>query len=167
MLWADINGDGRPDLLVAEPESGQISVCFQERDGSFGTAKQFSTLAGISDLAVADWDGDGKPEIFMLSADERQIGVTKLDEKQRLPFPTLIPMEGTPLAMAVGPLKTGAKPTLAVITDQDGKRSLVTRTADGKSKTQKLSENFKSNPTALAFHDVDQDGLMDLVVLIP
>ena len=36
-----------------------------------------------------------------------------------------------------------------------------------KSKTQKLNDNFKSNPTALAFHDVNQDGLADLVVLIP
>ena len=91
LLWADVNGDGLPDLLVAEPESGQISICFQETDGSLATAKTFPTLAGISDLAVADWDGDGKPEIFMLSADERQVGVTRLDEKQRLPFPTLIP----------------------------------------------------------------------------
>src|SRR5205085_7781067 len=69
--------------------------------------------------------------------------------------------------LAVGKLRPEAKPTLAVIVDQDGRRSLVTRTADGKSRTQKLNKNFKSNPTALAFHDVDQDGLMDLVMLIP
>ena len=31
----------------------------------------------------------------------------------------------------------------------------------------KLSDNFKSNPSAMAFHDVDQDGRMDLVILIP
>ena len=54
-----------------------------------------------------------------------------------------------------------------MILDQDGKHSLVTRTADGKTRTQKLSENFKSNPTAMAFHDVNQDGLADLVILIP
>jgi hypothetical protein len=167
LLWADVNGDGRADLLVAEPESGQISISFQEPDGSLASAKTFPTLAGISDLAVADWDGDGKPEIFMLSADERQIGVARLDENQRLPFPSLIPVDGRPLAMAVGALQPGAKPTLAIIVDQDGRRSLVTRTADGRSKTQKLSENFKSNPTTLAVQDVDQDGLQDLVVLIP
>ncbi|MEY2466689.1 MAG: hypothetical protein QOD03_1210, partial [Verrucomicrobiota bacterium] len=166
LRWADVNGDGLPDLLVAEPESGQISICFQDKDGSLSTPKTFPTLAGVTDLAVADWDGDGKPEVFLLSADERQIGVTKLDDKQRLPFPTLIPLEGNPLAMAVGSLQKGAKPTLAVIVDQDGKRSLITRTADGKTKTQKLNESFKSNPTALAIHDVDQDGLKDLVALI-
>jgi hypothetical protein len=122
---------------------------------------------------VADWNGDGKPEIFMLSADERQVGVARLDAKQRLPFPTLIPLDGKPLAMAVGKLQAGAKPVLALIVEQEGKgdqearRVLVTRTADGKSKTQKLSKDFKANPTTVSFHDADQDGLTDLVILMP
>ena len=168
LLWADVDGDGRPDLLAAEPESGQISIYFQEKDGSLASPKTFPTLAGISELAVADWEGDGRPEIFMLSADEKQIGVTRLDDKQRLPFPTLISLEGKPLAMAVGKFKPGAATTLAVIVDTDGKRSLITRTAESKTnRVQKLSETFKANPTLLAFHDVDQDGLTDLVVLIP
>ena len=167
VLWADVNGDGLPDLLVAEPESGQLSIFLQQKDGTLATAKTFPTLAGVSDIAVADWNEDGHPEIFLLSEDEKQVGVTQLDEKLHLPFPTLLPLEGKPLVFAVGKLQAGAKPTLAVIVDQDGKRSLVTRTSDGKSKTQKLSENFKSNPTTMVFHDADQDGLNDLVILIP
>ena len=173
LLWADVNGDGLPDLLVAEPESGQISFYAQQPDGSLAAPKTFPTLAGVSDLAVADWDGDGKPEIFMLSADERQVGVTRLDEKRRLPFPTLIPLEGKPLALAAGKLQAEAKPVLALIVepegkgDQEARRFLVTRTADGKTRTQKLSKDFKANPTDLAFHDADQDGLADLVILMP
>ena len=167
LVWADVNGDALPDLLVAEPESGQLSVSFQKADNTFAPPKTFPTLTGVSDLAVADWDADGKPEIFLLSSDERQIGVTRLDENKRVPFPTLIPTDGKPLAMAVGGLQAKAKPALAVILDQDGKRVLLTRTADGKSNTQKLNDNFKSNPSALAIHDLDQDGLLDLVVLIP
>jgi hypothetical protein len=167
LLWADANGDARVDLLVAEPESGKLSAYFQKPDGSLASPKTFPSLAGVSDVAVADWDSDGKPEIFLLSPDERQVAVARFDEKERLPFPTLIPSDGKPLALAVGPLQTGDKPTLAVLVDQDGKRVLVTRTADGRSKTQKLSESFKSNPTTLAIHDANQDGLADLVALIP
>ena len=166
-VWADINGDKLPDLLVAEPDSGQITVYLQRPDGTLSAGKTFPTLAGVSDLAVADWNGNGKPEIFMLSADERQVGVTHLDDQGRLPFPTLIPVDGKPLAMAVGPLRPEGKPTLAIIVDKDGKRSLVTCTSDGKSHTQKLGDSFSSNPSQMAIQDVNQDGLPDLIVLIP
>jgi hypothetical protein len=172
-LWADINGDGRPDLLIAEPESGQVSLSLQQPDGSQAVPIIFPTLAGISDLAVADAADGGPPEIFMLSADERQVGVTRLDEKQRLPFPTLIPLPGRPLALATGQLCPGAAPVLAVLAESEAKeepetqRLLVLRSADGRIRTQKLSASFKANPAVLAFHDADQDGLVDLVALTP
>jgi hypothetical protein len=167
LLWADVNGDGRPDLLVAEPASGQLSVYLQQADGSLASPKTFPTLAGVSQIVAADMDGNGKPSIFLLSQDERAVGVTQFDKNGRLPFPALLPLDGKPLAMAVGPLKPGAKPTLAIIVDKDGQRSLVTRTADGKMKTQKLSDSFKSNPSSFTIEDVNQDGLADLVILIP
>jgi hypothetical protein len=158
LLWADVNGDGRPDLLVAEPASGQLSVYLQQPDGSLAPPKTFPTLAGVSQLAAADWNGDGHPEIFLLSRDENAVGVTQFDKNGRLPFPTLIPLDGKPLVMAVGALKPGAKPSLCVIVDKDGRARSWTRTADGKMRTQKLSDNFKSNPTALVIQDVNQDG---------
>jgi hypothetical protein len=167
VLWADVNGDGRPDLLVAEPASGQLSVYLQQADGSLANPKTFPTLAGVTRLAVADMDGDGKPSIFLLSQDERAVGVTQFDKNGHLPFPTLIPLDGKPIAMAVGPLKHGGKPVLAMIMDKDGQRSLVTRTTDGKMKTQKLSDSFKSTPSSFTIQDVNQDGLADLVALIP
>lgn len=165
--WADLNGDGLPDLLVAEPDSGQISVYLQQKDGSLPAGKKFSTLTGVSEVAVIDADKDRPAEVFLLSPDERQIGMTTYDKQGRMPFPNVIATEGKPLSMTVGALQAGQKPTLLAILDQDGKRSLFTRTADGQTKTQKLSESFKSNPSTIALHDVNQDGLADLVVLIP
>ncbi len=167
MTWADIDGDGLPELLVAEPDSGQLTVYFQGPDGALGAPKTFPTLTGVSDIAAADWDGNGRAEIFVLSADERQVGVTRLDKNGRIAFPEILPTEGRPLALAVGPLQPKAKPSLALILDKDDRRELQIRTADGKVTSQKLSENFKSNPTTFAFHDVNQDGLNDLIVLIP
>ena len=167
VLWADVNGDGRADLLVAEPESGQLSVYLQQPDGTLAAPKKFPSLAGVSQIAVADWNGNGHPEIFLLSRDENAVAMTQFDQNGRLPFPTPLPLDGKPLVMAVGALQPGAKPTLAIIVDKDGVRSLITRTATGKTTTQKLSDSFKSNPTTFAVVDVNQDGLADLVALIP
>lgn len=169
MAWADVNGDHLPDLLVAEPESGQLRLFLQQGDGTLGVPKTFPAYTGISAIAVADWDGDGKPEIFLLSSDERQVGVSRLDGHGRVPFPTTLPLSGRPLALAAGTLPSlgGHKPAAAVIVDQDGKRALVTVAADGTSSRQPLSESFKSNPSRLVLCDVNQDGRNDLVLLIP
>lgn len=167
ILWADVDGDGRADLIVANPESGQISVSLQQPDGTLAPPKTFPSLAGISQIAVADWKHNDHPAIFLLSRDENSVAVTQFDKNGRLPFPTPLPLDGKPLVMTTGALKDGAKPVLAVIVDKDGARSLVIRTADGKTTTQKLSDSFKSNPTTIAIQDVNEDGLADIVVLIP
>jgi hypothetical protein len=167
VVWVDVNGDGLTDLLVAEPEGGQLGLHLQQPGGGFTAPRAFPSLTGVSELAAADWDGDGRTEIFLLSADERQIGVTRLDQNNRIGFPEMLPTEGRPLAMAVGRLQPGTLPVLAFLLDREGQRELRTRTAAGQTTTQKLSESFKSNPSSLAFHDVNQDGHPDLVALIP
>jgi hypothetical protein len=106
--------------------------------------------------------------VFLLSSDEKQIGVTRLDDKERLPFPELIPLPGRPLAMAVGSFKPKAEPLLAVLLDVEGRRHFLLRNAMGEEVLeQPLDTSFLSNPSAFALHDVDQDGLMDAVILIP
>ncbi len=167
ILWADVNGDNLADMLVAEPESAQLTLHLQKSDGSFITTNTFPTFTGVTELSAADMNGDGQPEIFLLSPDERQIGMTRFDKSGRIAFPEILPIEGRPLAMTVGTLDRKAKPILAVISEQETNRVLITRAADGKMRTQKLSDTFKSNPSSITIHDVDQDGLMDLVVLIP
>ena len=166
-VFADVNGDRLPDLIVSEPESGQLTIHLQNHDGTFAEAKTFSTLTGVSDISVGDSDGQGTPSIFLLSGDERAIGMTRLDEKGKVAFPTMLPIDGRPLVMSLGTPSNKARPTLAAIIDQDGKRSLWTRTPDKKGGLQKLSSEFKSNPSAMMWHDVNQDGLSDLVVLVP
>jgi hypothetical protein len=167
MIWTDLNRDALPDLVLAEPDSGQLTVHLQNRDGSLAAPKQFATLTGVTELAAGDWDSDGTVDLFLLSGDERQIGVTHFDAQGRFAFPKILPIEGRPLAMAVGVIEHPSKPTLAYVVDIDGKRELVRRDAMGEARRQKLSDTFKSNPSSISIHDADQDGLPDLVVLVP
>ena len=166
--WADVDGDGTRDLLVAEPDSGQLSLYTQRSDGSLGQGRVFATLTGVTDLSVVPaTEKDQSAEIFLLSPDERQIGITHFNKDGRIPFPTILPVNGRPLVMTLGPAKGGGVPVLAVILDDDGKRSLYIRELSGDSRTQKLSEGFKSTPSSVMWHDADQDGLSDLIVLVP
>ena len=167
MIFADIDGDELADLLVAEPESGQITSYLQRADGSFGAPKTFPTLSGITELRVADWDADGHPDIFMLSHDERQIGVTRFESNGRIPFPKLLPIQGRPLRMDIGVIRHGENPNVAVVADEDGKRSIQMIAHSGESHRQKLSAKFRSNPKSIMIVDLNQDGLNDLIVLIP
>lgn len=168
VAWGDVDGDKLPDLLVAEPELGQVSLYLQKKGIGFASPTAFPCLAGVSAIEIADWDGDKQAEVFLLSADEKQVGVSELDANERLPFPELIALSGRPLAMTVGLLKAKAKPMLAVLVDNENRRSLLIRDADGNEVVnQLLSKSFRSKPAAFSLHDVNQDGLADFVILIP
>lgn len=167
LTWADLNRDGLADLLVAEPESGQLALFLQQPDGAMANPRRFPTLTGVTEVEVADWDEDGQAEIFLLSLDERQIGVSRLEDNGRIGFPSVLSLEGRPLAMTVGTLGPGRRPVLACVCDRDGKRELIVREAGGDLRRQNLSESFKSNPSAMAIHDLDHDGRPDLVILTP
>lgn len=167
MVWADMDGDGRLDLLVAEPDSGLVTLYRQEPGGQMGVARSFPTLTGVNTLAAMDWDRDGRTELFLLSTSERQVGMTRLGKSGGLPFPEILPLAGRPLAIAVGCLSSSAPPVLAAVLEIDGgKRILEWGPAKGPRRRQNLSDQFKSNPLALAFHDLDQDGAADLALLI-
>lgn len=178
LAWADLTGDRRLDLLVADPEGGQLLVYSQQPDGSLSTPRTFPAFSGVTDIAAIDWDNDGAPEVFLLSPDEKQIGMAAAEKSGRVAFPRPLPLPGRPLTMAVGEIKAG-QPVLAVITERDDKRTKDGKTetvqvreiaivrSDLKAQVQVLAEAFKGAPATLAFHDVDQDGQTDLVILTP
>lgn len=167
VVWADINNDGLSDLLVAEPENGQLAVTVQSKDGALAEVKRFPTFTGVTEVEVADWDGDGQAEIFLLSSDERQLGVTRREETGRIGFPEVLSLDGRPLTMTAGAVAADGQPVLAAIVEKDRKRELVLRGADGEERRQELAESFKGNPDALVRHDLDQDGRADFIVMVP
>lgn len=178
VAWADINGDQRPDLLVADPEGGQLLVHVQQADGTLASPRTYPAFSGITDIASIDWDRDGAPELFMLSPDEKQVGLAKVEKSGRVAFPSPLNLPGKPLAMAAGRLRQD-EPVVAIVTEREERRGkdakadagplreIVLVGTDQKPVVQPLAESFKGNPSAVAFHDADQDGLADIVVLTP
>ena len=66
----DVNGDGKLDVVAANPGveggypgSGTVSVLLGKGTGSFGAKTDFSVGVDPESVAVADLNGDGKPDL--------------------------------------------------------------------------------------------------------
>lgn len=69
LMTADINGDGFPELIDAEP--GYVGVYANRGDGSFNTSTvpwYGSSLGQFSVLAIADFTGDGTPDAALMNS---------------------------------------------------------------------------------------------------
>jgi hypothetical protein len=73
VVLQDINGDGKPDLIVlnaglppgfsAAPNAGGVSVMLGNGDGTFQKAVNYAAGTNPTALAVGDLNGDGKPDL--------------------------------------------------------------------------------------------------------
>jgi hypothetical protein len=67
VVIGDFNGDGNPDLAVADFQTQQVSVLLGNGDGSFQTVKAYPTGANPSSIVAADFNGDGKLDLALTS----------------------------------------------------------------------------------------------------
>jgi hypothetical protein len=65
---ADLNGDGKPDLVVTQGATATVSVLLNLGTGHFGTAAPLATGGVVSNLQLVDVTGDGKPEVLAWEA---------------------------------------------------------------------------------------------------
>jgi hypothetical protein len=63
---ADVNGDSKPDLVVANDNGGgSVGVLLGRGDGTFGSIVNYASGPSNSQtVAVADVNGDGKPDVI-------------------------------------------------------------------------------------------------------
>ena len=166
--WVDLNGDQRTDVVVANSESGKLQILLQQKDGGFGAPEEFGSYGGIGQVATADWNSDGLPELFLLSHAENQVGVTHWSADGGVLFPDSIKIKGLPLGIGANILLQKQAPLLVVIERVLGESLyLVLVGPEGIVHRQALDFNTDSSRLEIVFHDVDQDGLKDLVLVAP
>jgi hypothetical protein len=74
---ADLNHDGRPDLIVANLEDGAVTILLNEGGGRFHPApgSPFPCGSQPNDFAVADFDHDGNADLAVVNTQTPNISI--------------------------------------------------------------------------------------------
>jgi hypothetical protein len=62
---ADVNGDGRPDVVTADCSNGTITAFLNQGNGSFAAGTSTWAAYLPSNVTIADVNGDGKPDAIV------------------------------------------------------------------------------------------------------
>ena len=60
---ADMNGDGRPDIILSD--GSLVGILYNQGSRSFGGEQHFLAGQGVNSLSVADVNGDGEPDLIV------------------------------------------------------------------------------------------------------
>jgi hypothetical protein len=71
----DFNGDGVPDIAVADFDSSVVQILIGKGDGSFADPVAYAAGANPTDLAIGDVNGDGLADVMSLNLSDGTVSV--------------------------------------------------------------------------------------------
>jgi len=101
---ADVDGDGRLDIVTANNESANISVLAADGQGGFAAAANFAAGAYPVAIAIGDLDGDGHADVVTANAGSLDVSVLHGDGAGHFAAPASLSIgaDAQPFAVAVG-----------------------------------------------------------------
>ena len=173
VVVGDITGNGMDDLVSVDAQGNATLLFTQRRGAPLRTPARFSTFKNPKAVAAGQWDGAGPLEVFVLSEDEKTVGVSAFDG-DRLSFPRPISLAtagATPQALAYVNLGDAENPRPALAIVVELRRDVFLElhepaSANRPPRAVKL-EGVRRPPSSVVPADVDQDGAIDLLLLTP
>jgi Flp pilus assembly secretin CpaC len=170
LATADFNGDGHPDLVVANQTDGTISIFLGVGDGTFGPRTDIKVGTAPSAVAVGDFNRDGHMDIAVTDsgAGVNKVAILLGNGDGTFKTPVTYPTGTDPVAVLAQDFDNDGQPDLAVVNRGDGTVSVLlgnkrSGTQDGTFLAKK-DYRVGAAPVAIASADFNADGTPDLAV---
>ncbi len=168
----DLSRDGKPDLVVANQgnggtDSGSFAVLLGKGDGSFGSPATYAVGFGPSSVAIADFNGDGKPDLAVANQFSADLDIIAGNGDGTFALAPTISGGQSPGAVAAGDFNDDGILDLAV-TNQvgypvTGNISIFLGKGDGTFQLPMMLA-VGGIPAAVVAADFNRDGKLDLAV---
>jgi hypothetical protein len=129
----DLNGDGIPDLVVANQFSSNVSVMLGVGDGTFQPAASYQAGTFTSAVAVGDFNHDGHEDVVAANYFSGDVSIFLNNGDGTLQPAVNYTVGGQPLALAIGDFTGNGHLDIAVATADSGggAGNVVILTGDG------------------------------------
>jgi len=172
LALGDFDGDGLVDVAISDPGAAELIFYKQTKGLGLTEPVRFPAFADITSLSAVDINADGKTELGVLSLKEKVIGISEFED-DRLSFPKPVDVTGEPVAMELADVDGDKKIDCLYVSRSDDDtrtlRAVYNLAASEKAGRDELALELKklsANPDGLKVLDVDQDGLMDVLIFV-
>jgi methionine-rich copper-binding protein CopC len=172
---ADIDGDGRPDLVwvrtAADGVTAELAWALRGAGSGFG-AVQSRTLASpiveVKSLLLADVSGDGRADAVLVitSNDRSQIAVLRRNAGGGFDAPDLYPSTYYAATVTASDVDGDGRADLVVTHSTMRQLGVYLQGSDGRLQAERLFESgyaYYDYTDAVVLADLDADGHMDIV----
>ena len=160
----DINGDGRPDLVMANggfSNSSGVSILLGAGDGTFAPPSYFAPAGRSPSVAVGDFDENGRRDLVLVYPDSRSVAVLLGHAYGAFGDALFLATGDSPQSVVMGDVDGDGHQDLAVV-NLNSYISLFLGHGDGGFDPEtRLFPGSRS--TSVAIEDLDVDGHLDVV----
>jgi hypothetical protein len=164
-LVADINGDGKPDVVGTVCSQGYIYVAFGNGDGTF-QAPIYTTIVPPSNygMAAADFNADGKMDLAIINA-ENNVAVLLGNGDGTFQTAKNFLTGVQPTAISVADFNGDGKLDILVPADNNNALDVLLGNGDGTFQPYLASPTGGVYPIQAAVGDFNGDGKLDAAVI--